>query len=138
MLFYSNHQKILKNILIQMNKKNDAYKTISEVANLLNLINPNTGKVSTHTLRFWEKNFKQIKPKIFAGNRRYYDIKTIETLKKIKFLLKDKGMTIRGVKKHLLNEESDLDETINTTINKKNILKSKLSKISKIINELKK
>ena len=52
MLFYSNHQKILKNILIQMNKKNDAYKTISEVANLLNLINPNTGKVSTHTLRF--------------------------------------------------------------------------------------
>ena len=47
-------------------------------------------------------------------------------------------MTIRGVKKHLLNEESDLDETINTTINKKNILKSKLSKISKIINELKK
>jgi len=121
-----------------MSKKSDAYRTISEVADLLNLINPNTGKVSTHTLRFWEKQFKQIKPKIFAGNRRYYDIKTIETLKKIKFLLKDKGMTIKGVKKHLLNEESDLDETINTTINTKNILKSKLSKISKIINELKK
>jgi len=121
-----------------MNKKKDAYKTISEVANLLNLINPNTGKVSTHTLRFWEKEFKQIKPKIFAGNRRHYNIETIETLKKIKFLLKDKGMTIKGVKKHLLNEESDLDETINTTINTKNILKTKLSKISKIINELKK
>jgi len=121
-----------------MNKKKDAYKTISEVANLLNLINPNTGKVSTHTLRFWEKEFKQIKPKIFAGNRRHYNIETIETLKKIKFLLKDKGMTIKGVKKHLINEESDLDETINTTINTKNILKAKLSKISKIINELKK
>ena len=121
-----------------ISKNNDAYKTISEVAELLNLINPNTGKVSTHTLRFWEKEFKQIKPKIFAGNRRYYDINTIEILKKIKFLLKDKGMTIKGVKKHLLNDESKLDETINTTINTKNILKSKLSKISKIIKELKK
>ena len=121
-----------------INKNNDAYKTISEVAELLNLINPNTGKASTHTLRYWEKEFKQIKPKIFAGNRRYYDINTIKILKNIKFLLKEKGMTIKGVKKHLLNDESDLDETIHTTINTKNILKSKLSKISKIIKELKK
>ena len=121
-----------------INKNNDAYKTISEVADLLNLINPNTGKVSTHTLRYWEKEFKQIKPKIFAGNRRYYDINTIEILKKIKFLLKDKGMTIKGAKKHLLNNESELDETINTTINTKNILKSKLRKISKIVKDLKK
>jgi len=121
-----------------INKNNDAYKSISEVAELLNLINPKTGKVSTHTLRFWEKEFKQIKPKIFAGNRRYYDNKTIEILQKIKFLLKDKGMTIKGVKKHLLSDESDLDETINTTINTKNILKSKLTKISKIVKELKK
>ena len=121
-----------------ISKRNEAYKTISEVAELLNLINPNTGKVSTHTLRFWEKEFKQIKPKIFAGNRRYYDKYTIEIVKKIKFLLKDKGLTIKGVKKHLLNDESDLDETINTTINTKNILKSKVSRISKIVKELKK
>ena len=121
-----------------ISKRNEAYKTISEVAELLNLINPNTGKVSTHTLRFWEKEFKQIKPKIFAGNRRYYDKNTIEILKKIKFLLKDKGLTIKGVKKHLLNDESDLDEIINTTINTKNILKSKVSRISKIVKELKK
>ena len=121
-----------------INKNNDAYKTISEVAELLNLINKNTGKVSTHTLRFWEREFKQIKPKIFAGNRRYYDINSIKILKKIKFLLKVKGMTVKGVKKHLLNDESELDETINTTINTKNILKSKLSKISKIVKELKK
>ena len=120
------------------NKNNDAYKTISEVAELLNLFNQKTGKISTHTLRFWEKEFKQIKPKIFAGKRRYYDAKTIETLKKIKFLLKDKGMTIKGVKNQLLNEESKLDEAINTTINTKNILKSKINKISKIIKELKK
>jgi DNA-binding transcriptional MerR regulator len=121
-----------------ISKNNDAYKTISEVAELLNLINPNTGKVSTHTLRFWEKEFKQIKPKIFAGNRRYYSKNTIEILKKIKFLLKDKGMTIKGVKKHLLDDESKLDETMNLSINTKNILKSKLVKISKIVKELKK
>ena len=121
-----------------MKKDNEAYKTISEVAEILNLINPKTGKISTHTLRFWEKEFKQIKPKIFAGNRRYYDKKNIEILKVIKFLLKDKGMTIKGAKKHLLNDESDLDVTNNTTINTKNIIKSKLGKISKIIKGLKK
>tara|TARA_Y100000741_G_scaffold305946_1_gene248287 strand:+ start:271 stop:636 length:366 start_codon:yes stop_codon:yes gene_type:complete len=121
-----------------MTKNFEAYKTISEVAELLNLINPKTGKVSTHTLRFWEKEFKQIKPKIFAGNRRYYDMRTIEVLKKIKFLLKDKGMTIKGVKNHLLNDESKLDLLTNPTINTKNILKTKINKISKIIKELKK
>ena len=121
-----------------IDKNNQAYKTIGEVADLLNLINPKTGKVSTHTLRFWEKEFKQIKPKIFAGRRRYYDNVTIEILKSIKYLLKDKGMTIKGVKMYLLNDESDLDEANNTTINTKNILKSKLNKISKIIKQLKK
>ena len=121
-----------------MNKNFEAYKTISEVAELLNLINLKTGKVSTHTLRFWEKEFKQIKPKIFAGNRRYYDMRTIEVLKKIKFLLKDKGMTIKGVKNHLLKEESKLDVLANPSINTKNILKTKINKISKIIKELKK
>ena len=123
---------------MMINKHNQAYKTISEVAELLNLINPNSGKVSTHTLRFWEKEFKQIKPKIFAGRRRYYDQDTIEVLKNIKYLLKDKGMTIKGVKRHLLNDKSELDETNNTSINTKNLLKSKLTKISKIIKQLKK
>jgi len=120
------------------NKSQDAYKTIGEVAEILNLFNPKTGNLSTHTLRFWEKEFRQIKPKIFAGNRRYYDDNTIKLLKKIKFLLKDKGMTIKGVKKVLISYESKLDEINNTTINTKNILKSKLSKISKIVKELKK
>tara|TARA_B100001741_G_scaffold294692_1_gene277195 strand:- start:836 stop:1204 length:369 start_codon:yes stop_codon:yes gene_type:complete len=121
-----------------INKNDEAYKTISEVAELLNLVNTKTGKISTHTLRFWEKEFKQIKPRIFAGNRRYYDTKTIEILKKIKFLLKEKGMTIKGVKNQLLNDESKLDVETNTTINTKNVLKSRLNKISKIIKDLKK
>ena len=121
-----------------MTKKfENAYKTIGEVAKDLELVNRKNGKLNTHTIRFWEKEFKQIKPKVFAGKRRYYDLNTINILKKIKFLLKDKGMTIKGVKNHLLNEESDLDETNNISINTKNILKSKITKISKIIKELK-
>tara|TARA_X000000368_G_scaffold352592_1_gene293458 strand:+ start:139 stop:507 length:369 start_codon:yes stop_codon:yes gene_type:complete len=119
-------------------KSNVTYKSISEVAELLNLINQKTGSLSTHTLRFWEKEFKQIKPMIFAGKRRYYDENSIKILKKIKFLLKDKGMTINGVKKLLASSDSDLDELNNTTINTKNIIKSKLNRISLILKELKK
>ena len=119
-------------------KDDDAYKSISEVAEILNLVNPKTGSLTTHTLRFWEKEFKQIKPKLFSGNRRYYDKKTIDLLKKIKFLLKDKGMTINGVKKQLNLNDSELDEISNISINTKNILKTKLSKISKIVKDLKK
>ena len=121
-------------------KIESAYKTIGEVSRDLGLINRKTGKLNTHTVRYWEKEFKQIKPKIFAGKRRYYDEKTILILKKIQFLLKEKGFTISGVKKYLINESSfNLDETSNTTINtsKKN-LKSKLEKISNIVKEIKK
>ena len=120
------------------NKFNDAYKSIGEVAEYLNLYNQKTGKLSTHTLRFWEKEFKQIKPKIFSGKRRYYDENTIKILKKIKYLLKDKGMTINGVKKQLISSETKLDETTNTSIKTKNILKTKLTNISRIIKDLKK
>ncbi len=119
-------------------KSNSTYKSISEVAELLNLINEKNGNLSTHTLRFWEKEFKQIKPMIFAGKRRYYNENSIKILKKIKFLLKEKGMTINGVKKLLLTSDSDLDELNNTSINTKNIVKSKLNRMSKILKELKK
>ena len=124
-----------------MKKKNDdAYKSIGEVAKILNLVNKKTGKLNTHTIRFWEKEFKQIKPKIFSGKRRYYNKKSIDTLKKIKFLLKEKGFTINGVKKFLINERSfNLDESLNNSINSsKNILKSKLKKISNLVKEIKK
>ena len=119
-------------------KDENAYKSISEVAKMLNLVDVKTGKLTTHTLRFWEKEFKQIKPKIFSGKRRYYDSETIEIIKKIKFLLKDKGMTINGAKKQLNQNNSDLDELSNISINTKNILKNKLKKISKIVKDLKK
>ena len=74
-----------------MKKTEDAYKSIGEVARILNLVNQKNGSLNTHTIRFWEKEFKNIKPKIFAGKRRYYDSKSIEVLKKIKFLLKIKA-----------------------------------------------
>ena len=119
-------------------KLDNAYKTIGEVARDLNLVNLKNGKLNTHTIRFWEKEFKQIKPKIFSGKRRYYDQKNIETLRKIKFLLKEKGFTINGVKKILINESSfNLDESSNRSINtSKNNLKSKLKKISSLVKEI--
>ena len=63
-------------------KANSKYKTIGEVAKILNLINKRNGSLSTHTIRFWEKEFKQVKPMIFYGKRRYYDDETINILKK--------------------------------------------------------
>ena len=118
-------------------KINSKYKTIGEVAKILNLVNRKNGTLSTHTIRFWEKEFKQIKPKFFSGNRRYYNEETINILKKIKYLLKDKGMTLNGVKKVLKSNDSDIDDLYNTSINKKNIIKSKLIKIKKLIKEFK-
>ena len=118
-------------------KEDSKYKTISEVAKILNLVNKKNGMPSTHTIRFWEKEFKQIKPKIFFGNRRYYDENSIYILKKIKYLLKEKGMTLMGVKKVLNSKDSDIDETYNTTIRRNNIIKSKIKKIKKIIKEIK-
>ena len=120
-----------------MPKDKEAYKTIGEVTKILNLRSRRSESLPTHTIRFWEKEFKQIKPKIFIGNRRYYDEKNIELLKKIHYLLKEQGMTINGVKKILNNKEPlKLDETQNNSINTHN-LKNKLVKISNIIKSLK-
>jgi DNA-binding transcriptional MerR regulator len=121
-------------------KTDNAYKSIGEVAKILDLVNKKTGKLNTHTIRFWEKEFKQIKPKLFSGNRRYFDKKAIGILLKIKILLKDKGFTINGVKKYLANENSfSLDETINNSINtSKSEIKSKIEKISNLVKEIKK
>ena len=123
-----------------MSKKlNRAYKTIGEVAELLNLKNSENGKLNTYILRFWEKEFKQIKPKLLNNRRRYYDQRTINLLIRIKYLLKDKGMTIQGVKNILNNKGFDLDERLNLPINvPNNNLKIRLSKISSILKDLKK
>ena len=101
-----------------MNNNNKTYKTIGEVAKILNLVDTKTGKLSTHTIRFWTKEFKQIKPHTFSGNRRYFDKKSIKIIKKIQYLLKYKGMTIKGVKRLLETTNSRLDDEKNKTINR--------------------
>ena len=122
-----------------MNKLNSAYKSIGEVAKILELNDDKKKRLKTHTIRFWEKKFKQIKPKLFNTKRRYYDQNSIDILKKIKYLLKDEGMTIKGVKKMLNKDKSlKLDEYSNKPINiQNNNLRTKLNKISKIVTELK-
>ena len=123
-----------------MKKSDDAYKSIGEVARILNLVNKKNGSPNTHTIRYWEKEFRNINPKILTGRRRYYNDKSIEALKKIKFLLKNQGMTIKGVKKILSESTSfNLDDLSNKSINmNKNLnIKKKISKISKLVKEIK-
>ena len=119
------------------NKSINAYKTIGEVVKLLGLKSKKSQSLPTHTIRYWEKEFKQIKPKILNGNRRYYDQENIQLLKKVHFLLKEQGMTISGVKK-ILNDKNllKLDEIQNDPI-KANNIKKKLVKISNLIKNLK-
>ena len=124
-------------------KSTSAYKTIGEVAKELDLVNNKNGSLQTHTLRFWEKQFRQIRPSIKAGKRRYYSKKDFETIKLIKYLLKDQGLTIKGVQK-ILNTKKDLhlDDPLFLGVNSQNfknskLLKSKIIKIAKIIKEIK-
>ena len=120
-------------------KSDTAYKSIGEVAEILNLVNKKKGTLNTHTIRFWEKEFKQIKPKILSGNRRYYNNEAIEVLKRVKYLLKDQGMTINGVKKLLNNDNSlKLDEFSKNSISVPNSnIKNKLKKILSLVKAIK-
>lgn len=76
-----------------MSKSADAFRTISEVAEWLDL--------PTHVLRFWESKFSQIKPVKRAGGRRYYRPRDMQLIGGLKKLLHDDGMTIRGAQKLL-------------------------------------
>jgi|TARA_B110000495_G_C22657487_1_gene389404 DNA-binding transcriptional MerR regulator len=113
---------------------------ISELSKILNLIDSNSKKPLNHVLRYWEKEFKQIRPKKI-NNRRYYSLEQVEIVKMIKFLLKNKGMTILGVKSILDLNINKLDDynshSLKAEYYKKNLkLKSKsiLEKIKKIKN----
>jgi len=129
--------------MTNQHKDEGSYKTIGEVTKELGLIDVKTGRLQTHTIRYWETQFKQIKPTVKAGGRRYYSNKSFKTIKFIKFLLKDKGLTINGAKKILSSPEThsidaDMNLGINTSNINKNIIKDKIKNISKIIKELKK
>ena len=120
-------------------EKSKKFLNISELSIRLNLINKKTGKPSNHILRFWEREFKQIKPLILKGNRRYYNDNQIKIIIFIKYLLKEKGLTIKGVKK-VLNAKKNIDDTNITNISSeyfKDNVKSKANKILKKIKVLK-
>ncbi len=111
--------------------------TISELSKKLNLIDKNNKKPLNHTLRFWEKEFKEIKPKII-NKRRYYSIDQVEKIKIIKFLLKDKGMTIKGAKKVLNFNRNDLDVTVLDSLKAEYYKKDFKEKSKKILDKIKK
>ena len=114
---------------------------ISELSNLLDLRDKNTGKPQNHVIRFWEKEFKQIRPTLLSGNRRYYDEKEIEKIKYIKFLLKDKGYTLKGAKKLLKLKQNNVDDLEANAVrneflkrnikNKKKLILDKIKEIKK-------
>ena len=130
--------------MIKNYKTTAKYKTIGQVAKELDLIDKKTGHLQTHTLRYWETQFRQIKPSIRAGKRRYYSEKDFKIIKYVKYLLKEKGLTINGVKKILNNpnnrsiDQNDALGVYKTTLDNTSIIKEKVRNISKIIKEIKK
>ncbi len=79
-----------------MEKSPDAFRTISEVANELD--------VPQHVLRFWESRFRDIKPMKRGGGRRYYRPDDVDLLRGIRHLLYGEGYTIRGVQRILRDQ----------------------------------
>ena len=113
---------------------------ISEASKILGLTNPKTNKPLNHILRYWEKEFKIIKPKIL-NKRRYYSSEQIEIIKLIKFLLKNKGMTISGAKKLINLNMNKLDDYNSISLKAeyyKKLLKAKSNLLLEKINKLKK
>ena len=91
--------------------KNDKLIDISQMSKKLGLMNKKTGRPMTHTLRFWENKFKQLKPTILGGKRRYYTPRDVEVVKMIFFLLKEQGLTINGARKVMNEKLKKLDGT---------------------------
>ena len=113
---------------------------ISEVSRILDLVDPVTNKPLNHILRYWEKEFNQIKPKKI-NNRRYYSLEKVELIKKIKYLLKKEGMTIAGVKFLLKKQSKKLDDHNTHGLKAeyyKNIIKEKSKSLLDKINKIKK
>ena len=113
---------------------------ISNLSKELELIDLKSKKPQNYIIRYWEKNFKQIKPKII-NKRRYYTNEQVELMKLIKFLLKSKGLTISGVKKVLDSSINKLDDynshSLKTEYYKK-FFKLKTNEILKKIKKIKK
>ena len=113
---------------------------ISELAIKLDLVNPKNKKPLNYILRYWEKEFSQIKPKII-NKRRYYSKEQVEIFKMIKYFLKNQGLTINGVKNILNSKINKLDDYNYNSLKAsylKNKFKTKSEKILSRLNRLKK
>ena len=113
--------------------------SISELSRILDFIDPVTKKPLNHIVRYWEKEFKGIKPKKI-NNRRYYSIKQVEMIKMIKFLLKNKGLTIAGAKNLIKSNINKLDDANLSSLRTdyyKISVKTKSKKLLERINKLK-
>ena len=109
------------------------FLSISDLSGLLNLIDKKSKKPLNHVLRYWEKEFSQLRPKII-NKRRYYSDKQVEIAQLIKFLIKDKGLTIRGTRNFLKNNINKLDDDNSDSL-KTSYLRKKLKDKTKTLLE---
>ena len=101
------------------------YYTIGEVCNLLDL--------KAHVLRYWEKEFPQVKPKKQLGRNRRYTPDDIELLKKIKHMLYEQRFTIDGVRKKLKVEKKQPNQIeLDFTIDKSEVLKNIIKELKEV------
>ena len=112
---------------------------ITQLSKILNLVDTKTKKPLNHILRYWEKEFTQIKPKKI-NNQRYYSSKDVEILRFINFLLKVKKMTIKGAKEILRLNIKKLDGNQKFSLKNeyyKEFLETKSKSILNKVNKLK-
>ena len=115
------------------------YYNISELAKILNLKDPKTGKLKTHVIRFWETQIKEIKADKIINKRRYYSENKVELIRYVKFLLNDKGLRIKGVKDLLKKKNKKLDDDLDSSVDieyQKNFINKKINKILKKLKKL--
>ena len=117
------------------------YHNISELAKILKLKDPKTGRLKTHVIRFWETQIKELKPDKIINKRRYYSEKKVELISYVKFLLTEKGLRIKGVKDLLKKKNKKLDDDLDSSVDieyQKDFINSKVNKILEKLKKLKK
>ena len=117
------------------------YHNISELAQILNLKDPKTGKLKTHVIRFWETQIKEIKADKIINKRRYYSENKVELIRYVKFLLNDKGLRIKGVKDLLKKKNKKLDDDLDSSVDieyRTTFINNKINKILERLKKLKK
>ena len=97
---------------MEQNKKNSKYKTIGQVAKILNLVDKKKGTLSTHTIRFWEKEFEILSPKKNTKGTRKFTAQDIDKIELIHFLVKERGFTLEGAKKEIHSQNSSQHQIV--------------------------